>query len=96
MVHMKITLRRSDWWYWEGDNPLAINPYKPFPGGNRNNDSKIMLQMWEEEKQKPSWKREFDPDYWGSAFHSASPKFGDSDDGVRNGKVLCGPGGGYR
>lgn len=27
-----------------------------------------MLQMWEEEKQNPSWKREFDPDYWGSAF----------------------------
>jgi len=27
-----------------------------------------MKQMWEEEKQNPSLKREFDPKYWGSSF----------------------------
>lgn len=90
LVHLKITLRRSDvscscsidnfkceammlifqqWWHWERDTPLAINPYKSFPGGRMNpNDAKVMKAWWAEEEQDPSLKREFDPEYWGSAF----------------------------
>lgn len=67
MVHMKITLRRSDWWFWEDSNPLAITPYAPFPNTPWT-ASKTMLHQWEEEKQNPTLNRDFDPKYWGSAF----------------------------
>lgn len=26
--HLRITIRRGDWWYWESSNPLRINPFR--------------------------------------------------------------------
>jgi hypothetical protein len=26
--HLRITLRRSDWWHWEHDAALRINPFR--------------------------------------------------------------------
>jgi len=68
LVDLKITIRRSDWWDWERDIPFAINPYRPFPNGSRENDSRVMREMWEVEKQNPALKPAFQPKYWGSAF----------------------------
>lgn len=60
MEHLKITIRRGDWWSWEHNKALAISPQ----GGH--GDETKMYDEWALEKSGSaiSW----EDDKWGSAF----------------------------
>lgn len=52
--HLRLTLRRGDWWYWERNAPLRINPFR---GGD----------MMREDMQIPDGNPPFNPRSWGRA-----------------------------
>lgn len=62
LEHLRITLRRSDWWSWERNAALRINPFK----GNCYHDHTV--ELMHSDMSAEGRDIEFARDAWGNAF----------------------------
>ncbi|KAI0146103.1 hypothetical protein GGR57DRAFT_292375 [Xylariaceae sp. FL1272] len=62
LEHLRITLRRTDWWNWESNAALRINPFR----GNSQNIANVSLMH--QAMSNPTGNPDFNQDAWGKAF----------------------------
>ncbi|KAI8632119.1 hypothetical protein F5Y19DRAFT_386760 [Xylariaceae sp. FL1651] len=66
LEHLRITLRRSDWWDWENDATLRINPFK----GNCYYPHTVNLMR--QDMLAETGNVDFGPEVWGRLFSNMS------------------------
>ncbi|KAI1324186.1 hypothetical protein F5Y16DRAFT_314769 [Xylariaceae sp. FL0255] len=66
LEHIRLTLRRSDWWYWESNQPLRINPFRGNCSGHFN------IAIMRDVMMSRTGNVDFLPEAWGRVFSSFS------------------------
>ncbi|KAJ5379542.1 hypothetical protein N7509_012661 [Penicillium cosmopolitanum] len=54
---LTITLRHTDWWYWENNDPLGIDPFRP--GRTRANEMGKPVHHWQNNPSRRPWGTQF-------------------------------------